>query len=232
MTFTEGLGIWSCNPLLGWRSMPSGNVSTIIKAFIAFSFQSHRADGIYTLHVYIHHHLWVVEVEEEEKGRPNVLHRPDQHRFRVFPASCNTNWLCEIGSENEYPGHCSVVLCCEITSRNEGEKILNSFESKSHNISGNENPVEVTKERGLKGIWKLYISKCSAGCASASSFVTTIRTVPSDVDTAWATWKLQDAYISDLWLLFFFFNLQCTSWIVTWILPMACINSQYRQSLG
>lgn len=100
--------------------MPSGNVSKNIKVFILFSFQHHKADWIYALRVNIHHNLCIVEGEEEDRpGIPNS-------KFAPFPCLLcflqHTNWLCEICSENEYPGHCSVVLCCEITSLNEEKK--------------------------------------------------------------------------------------------------------------
>lgn len=159
MTFTEGPGIWSHNPLLGSRSMPSGNVSKIIKAFIVFSFQHHKAAWIYTLHVNILHNLCVAEGDKE--GRPEIPNRTDLHRFHVFPASCNTQTDFVKSAQKMNTQDIALwYFAVKLLLWMRGKKILNSFESKSHNISGNENPVEVTKGRGLKGIWKLYISKC------------------------------------------------------------------------
>lgn len=74
--------------------------------------------------------------------------------LRVFSASHNTNWLWKIGSENEYPGHCSLLLCCEITFLNENIEFL---WKQVHNISGNENPVELTKERRPRDMKALYL---------------------------------------------------------------------------
>lgn len=73
--------------------------------------------------------------------------------LHVFSASHNTNWLWKIGSENEYPGHWSLLLCCEITFLNENIEFL---WKQVHNIAGNENPVEITKERRPRDMKALY----------------------------------------------------------------------------
>lgn len=59
-----------------------------------------------------------------------------------------------LARKNEYPGHCSLLLCCEITFLNENIEFL---WKQVHNISGNENPVEITKERRPSDMKALYL---------------------------------------------------------------------------